>query len=158
MSNAGVRIWFVFRICQNTGQLFHYKNTALTNCRQKCKTQSLEMKLMFIQDCRKNESVLALSGEKKGRLQTRSDKIWDCKFSKKEKSLEFSRLWRSRALDLSLGASRQAMKGHECDVATDKDYLEMTMKIGENILVFYNLLYEQGNLKKKDAISCQTLA
>ena len=62
-----------------------------------------------------------------------------------KKSLEFSRLWRSRAFDLSLGASRPAMKGHDCDFATDKDNLEMTMTIGENILVFYDLLYEQAN-------------
>ena len=55
-----------------------------------------------------------------------------------KKSLEFSRLWRSRALDLSLSASRQAMKGHECDVATDKDNLEMTMKIRERLLVLYD--------------------
>ena len=116
------------------------------------------MNLIFIQDCRKIAymqymcliSTAHALREKEGRENFRSDKIWGCKFSKK--SLEFSRLGRSRALDLSLGASRLAMKGHECDVATDKDNLEMTMKIGENLLVLYDPKKMQksiGEFKRK---------
>ena len=44
------------------------------------------------------------------------------------------------------------MKGHECDVATDKDNLEMAMKIGENLLVLYDPKKMQksiGEFKRK---------
>jgi len=91
------------------------------------------MNLIFIQDCRKIAPVLMLSGKRKGGKTSDPTKYEAVNSAKK--SLEFSRLGRSRALDLSLGASRPAMKGHECDVATDKDNPEMAMKIGENLLV-----------------------